>query len=248
MSASITKEGGLVKIKGSINMNPVPVHTSMSASITDLKEGDLVKIKGINDENALVYWYGQLVGNIKKKKVNVVLLEKKPNGVMTWGDQHWFHLNTIDDFQLVPNKEKVQSFRTAWKKLGIRILSAKKDLYIEIDQENSSKIIPIGDEDDDYDSDDSDGSIGSLAEFIVPDNEGESWTPANPKDKFVQETHEAVHEYNDWVPKNERERGIKSFIDRLERKYITKLDDRKFMEGVACPNVCHPPLKRRKKR
>ena len=96
-------------------------------SINNIKEGDLVKIKGLNSKDEVVYWYGQLVDDIQKDLISVLLLDSQPNGTLTWGEhQHSFDINTVDDFEIVKDKTSSRCFRKAWKQLGIRVINLKK--------------------------------------------------------------------------------------------------------------------------
>jgi hypothetical protein len=101
-------------------------------------------------------------------------------------------------------------------------------------------MIPTGDFDEEEEESD-----GSLDDFIVPDEEGEAFTPADPSVPFVQETHELVHKYNNWEPKTQHEEKLKGFVDKLSHKYKLKDDERQFVEGKSL-DYDHPPLKKRK--
>lgn len=84
-------------------------------------------------------------------------------------------------------------------------------------------------------------------DFVVPDEEGEAFTPASPSSEYVQYTHSAVHGYNNWVPDktDKLQCGIKRTIDAMYLKYASKEDDRQFTLGKSI-DYNHPPLKKLK--
>ena len=87
----------------------------------------------------------------------------------------------------------------------------------------------------DADSDD------DMSDFIVPDEEGEAFCPASPSSEFVRETHQLVHEYNQWEPKTPSEEKVKAFVDTLAHKYKQQDDERQFASG-KCVYYDRPPL------
>ena len=162
-----------------------------------------------------------------------------------------FPIESVDDYENVSDKDSIRCYKKAWRKIGLRMVDAEKELFIELDKEDSSGIVDIGDEEDDsdyeYDSE-SEESLGSLKDFIVSDDDDDAFTQADPCiSDWVNETHKTVHEYNEWQPVNEREQNVKNFIDRLETKYITKDNDRHFHKGTSGPDYTRPPLKKKKR-
>ena len=119
----------------------------------------------------------------------------------------------------------------------------KNDVDIEKDEDLKKFQFPT----DGFDADDEEANEYVFDGFVVPDEEGEAFTPASPTSAFVQYTHEAVHGYNDWVPdtNNKMQMGIKRTIDQMETKYASKEDDRQFALGKSI-DYNHPPLKKSK--
>ena len=97
---------------------------------------------------------------------------------------------------------------------------------------------PVFDQEEDESEDD-------MSDFIVPDEEGEAFTPADPTIPFVQETHELVHKYNEWEPNDKKGKKLKVFVDGLTEKYKTQDDERQFVNGTSV-DYDHPPLKKQK--
>lgn len=115
-----------------------------------------------------------------------------------------------------------------YNELGFRVMTEKlfirSDMDIEKDEDLKQYPFPTNciddEEEDEYDYEDG---------FIVKD--GEAFTFASVDNKFVQETHEAVHKYNNWEPKNKKQLDIKKFIDNMELKYSTEDDNKHFEKG-----------------
>ena len=130
---------------------------------------------------------------------------------------------------------------TCYKQLGFRPLT--ENTFVKLDDDiPKDVIIPLGDFEDDSSGLDSDDS---LTDFIVPDDQGEEFRPASPTNEFVVETHQCVHQYNEWAPEKPEHKKIKTFIDKLSHKYQTKDDDRQFAKGQSV-DYEHPPLKKLK--
>jgi len=119
----------------------------------------------------------------------------------------------------------------------------KKDADIEKDEDLKTFQFPT----DGFDADDESTNEYVFDGFVVPDEEGEAFTPASPTSEFVQYTHSAVHGYNNWVPDkhDKMQMGIKRTIDAMEIKYASKEDDRQFSAGRSI-DYNHPPLKKSK--
>jgi len=222
----------------------------MSTIISQLNPDDFVKIKGINDDDSPTYWFGQ-VNAIDAPNIKCCLLEEQGNGTLIFnGTEHTFHVDTIDDFVKL---EKYSSHEQAWKELGIRMLTSHSPYtFVELDKEDQLGLHDIGD-DNDNDDDDNE-SLGSLKDFIA--SEDEAWTPADPNapeirpgaSQVVADIHDAVHEYEEWVPANDIERGAKRFIDHQWMKAVHADSDLHFVEGKPEPNYKRPKKKRRKTR
>ena len=118
-----------------------------------------------------------------------------------------------------------------------------KDIDIEKDEDLKNFQFPT----DGFDGDDEDANEYVYDGFVVPDDEGEPFSPASPTSDFVQFTHKAVHGYNTWQPdQNDKlQMGIKRTIDAMETKYASKEDDRQFALGKSI-DYTKPPLKKSK--
>ena len=204
-----------------------------SIKMSDYKEGDLVKVYGETGE-----WYGEIVGENEDGQLELFYINRGPTNRWIWQyDEDWDVVSKNSILEHIPLvKQKVVD---CYKQLGFRPLT--ENTFVKLDDEiPDDVVIPTGDFDEEEEESD-----GSLDDFIVPDEEGEAFTPADPTIPFVQETHELVHKYNTWEPKNKTEEKLKGFVDNLSHKYKLKDDERQFVEGKSL-DYDPPPLKKQK--
>ena len=89
--------------------------------------------------------------------------------------------------------------------------------------------------------------------FVVPDDEASDFEFADPDTladeaaKFVRETHQAVHDFDKWKPKDRQAAGIKAFIERMDYKATIETDNNRFAKGKESISTSRPPLKKRRK-
>jgi hypothetical protein len=216
-------------------------------TISELEPDDFVKINGRNEKDEPEDWFGQ-VNKVVPPNVMVCLLTTQQDGSLVFdGTEHTFELATVNDFVSLARHA---THEAAWKKLGIRMLNSTSSpfTFVEIAKEDQLGLHDVGEEESD-DSDDE--SVGSLKDFIV--EEDVPWSPADPNapevrpgaSKVVQEIHDAVHEYNEWVPANETERGVRRFIDRVEKRAVHADSDLHFLKGEADPDYSRRSKKRK---
>lgn len=199
----------------------------------DYKSGDLIKVNGESGE-----WYAEVVGENEDKELEVFYINRTPANRWIWQyDEDWDIVSKDSILEHIPldKKEAVECYR----KLGFRPLT--ENTFVKLDDKIPDNVLmPTGDFEHDSESEDD-----SLDDFIVPDEEGEAFTPADPSIPFVQETHEMVHKYNTWEPKDKKEKKLKVFVDNLTHKYKTQDDERQFAMGTSV-DYDHPPLKKQK--
>ena len=148
----------------------------------------------------------------------------------------------------------------AWKDIGF-VPGGDGMTFCKVeDEDNTTLPMYEGDEDrsddeDDEDTPSSNPNMHGYASdgFVVPDDEGSDFEFADPDEldeeaaQFVRETHEAVREYDKWVPKDKKGKAIKSFIDRMDHKATIDTDNKRFLKGKESISTSKPPLKKRKK-
>lgn len=199
----------------------------------DYKPGDLIKINGETGE-----WYAEVVGENEDKELEVFYINRKSTNRWVWQyDEDWDVVSKDCILEHIPlvKKEAVECYR----KLGFRPLT--ENTFVKLDDKIPDDVLmPTGEFEEESESEDE-----SLDGFIVPDEEGEAFTPADPSIPFVQETHELVHKYNTWEPKDNKEKKLKVFVDNWAHKYKSRDDERQFAMGTSV-DYDHPPLKKQK--
>ena len=125
--------------------------------------------------------------------------------------------------------------RDGWGKMGFAVGCEKYCLQVHVDSVHLD--IAPGDSDDE--EEEVDGIHPEMTDFIVPDDEGEAWCAPDPKNlsdeqrKWVNQTHAAVREWDNWVPNDQSEQAVKDFVDNMTAKYSVKEDERQFTSGAA---------------
>tara|TARA_E500000331_G_scaffold154945_1_gene150499 strand:+ start:6426 stop:7175 length:750 start_codon:yes stop_codon:yes gene_type:complete len=129
--------------------------------------------------------------------------------------------------------------REGWEKLGFAVGCEKYCLKVHVNEVHLD--VAPGDSDDEEEADvvDENGIHPEMADFIVPDDEGEAWCAPDPKNltdeqrKWVNQTHAAVRDWENWVPKDQSEQAVKDFVDNMTAKYSIKEDERQFTSGAG---------------
>ena len=87
-----------------------------------------------------------------------------------------------------------------------------------------------------------------MKDFIVPDNDHEAFSFADPNTlegearQFVLETHAAVRDFDAWEPQTESERKIKEWIMQKESQVAAQEDNRSFASGKSGFDAKKPPM------
>ena len=202
-----------------------------------MKAGDLIQTK-----HKLI---GELVA-IDEKTVEVYFLvpdQTKANGKIWVYKNDWDLINKSDITKHIEVKHK-REYPRLWRQLGFKAwdgeIFTRTDIDIETDEDLKSYPFPTGcDTDDEVGEYEYDG-------FVVPDKEDEPFTHADPNNEEVQDFHQAVHDYNNWCPKDASEERAKSFVDEMEKKYTAKDDNYQFKQGISV-DYNHPPLNKKQK-
>ena len=215
-------------------------------SLSDIPLGSALSILGTNDAGAEETWYGQV--NAKKDgKMEVALLQAQDDGSYVFEQggytPHYFEVSCVQQYEPIPRMDCMKAHEQAWGKWGLRWHTDDEgvEVFLPLDAGTDS------DESAYTASSESDSeSVGSLDGFIVDDDDGEAFTLAENHDAWVEETHQAVEAFNEWVPPPALKK-VKTFIEKLEQKYVHKDDNKHFEKGRAAPNYTHPPCKKKAK-
>lgn len=199
--------------------------------------GDLLHIRGRDQNDQLCMFYGELVGINEDNLLEIYYLEmtKKHDGYI------WSYAS---DWDTVHRDCVMRSFRptkdtyvSVYKQFGF-IPTVKENYFLKMDVDIPSNVlvpIALDSEEEPVDTDD------DMSDFIVPDEiANEPFTHAVPNNDFVKETHQAVHDYNNWEPKRNSEKKVKTFIDNMAKKYEQMDDNKQFANGTSL-DYLHPP-------
>lgn len=171
-------------------------------------------------------YLGVVIDHLSSEALSVQMIKKFGDGLYrTTSDAYEVPLSAIEVHEHLQSDDDAPK---AFNKLGYRMLDGGTFVKLTDEEEHGA---PIGSaEFDMYSSDDE--SVGSLCDFIVPDDECEPFTLAQDDSKFVQETHQAVREFNQWVPKTEAEVQTKQFIQSQEQKAVFIDDNARFARNL----------------
>lgn len=219
--------------------------------------GDLIEFK-IADS----VFFGEIVGLDDDNKIEVSRLKQtKKQESRIWeyvDDDKW---SAIDP-KFVSKHVKVDTSKGAsvmkgWKQLGF-LAGGDGISFCKLEDEKDT-MLPIfhGDSDSEDDEEPSKNpKMHGYADdgFVVPDDEGSEFEFANPDDlddeaaEWVRETHQAVHEYKQWEPKDKQGKALKSFIDKMDHKASVETNDQRWDAGKESISTDNPPLKKKRKK
>jgi hypothetical protein len=133
--------------------------------------------------------------------------------------------------------------RAGWRQIGFAV-GCEKYCLVQHENEVTLDLAP-GDSDDE--EEDVDGIHPEMADFIVPDDEGEAFSKPDPKHltleqrKWVNETHAAVRDWENWTPADDSQAAIKGFVDNMAAKYGHMEDERQFTSCGESSSLHKPP-------
>ncbi len=171
-----------------------------------MKIGDYVSMHAENNE----VWYGEVVG-IHADTLEVYFIEKGDGTVWSYSEE-WHEVPKESVIKHVDTSSHANVV-SALKEIGFRPLT--DSTFARLDEQG---VVPVGDPAfDDVEDDCVIGIHPEMQDFIVPDSEGEAFTFAPTDSEFVRETHQAVRDFNNWVPQEDAVR-IKMFIEGMDDK------------------------------
>lgn len=190
-----------------------------------MKPGDFVSMHAEDDE----IWYGEVVG-ANDEAIEVYFIEKGDSTVWTYSEE-WHEVPKESVITHVDTSSHA-NIVGALKEIGFRPLT--DSTFARVDEEG---VVPVGDPA--FDSVDDSVCVGIHPEmqgFIVPDSEGEAFSFATTDNAFVRETHQAVRDFNSWVPQEDAVR-IKRFIEGMDEKACALENNRtRLGEGLSYNN------------
>lgn len=223
--------------------------------------GDLVIVTDNNEQK-----YAEVLGVNPENEVEVSFLKqtKKQEGRI-WefvADDEWETVSPdkITKHIKVPDGSERKVVVDAWKDIGF-IPGGDGITFCRVDDEKNTTLPLYEGAEDDSDAEEEDvpstnPKMHGYADdgFVVPDDEGSDFEFADPDQldeeaaKFVRETHQAVHDFEKWEPKDKQGHAIKGFIERMDYKATIETDNKRFEKGKPSISTSKPPLKKKRKR
>jgi len=200
------------------------------AEQTSYNTGDPVKVSDREGE-----YYGVVIG--VDEELTVQMIARQPDST--------YHIT--EDAYVVPHRSITEHKALggnddhapkAYSELGFRMLDGSS--FARYSDDEGDTLVPVGDAEFELISDDDDSDYGSMSEFIVEDGACEPFTHADPSIAFVQETHQAVRAFNDWVPSTEQEHSARDFIQGQESRAVQIDDEIRFAQGKPGVNYSRP--------
>ena len=222
--------------------------------------GDLVIVTDNNEQK-----YAEVLGVNPENEVEVSFLKqtKKQEGRI-WefvaDDEETVSPDKITKHIKVPDGSERKVVVDAWKDIGF-IPGGDGITFCRVDDEKNTTLPLYEGAEDDSDAEEEDvpsanPKMHGYADdgFVVPDDEGSDFEFADPDQldeeaaKFVRETHQAVHDFEKWEPKDKQGHAIKGFIERMDYKATIETDNKRFEKGKPSISTSKPPLKKKRKR
>ena len=203
-----------------------------------IKYGDALQISGENAENKQEEtWYAVAKSSVSNDRLQVEYLEPHPTN-HTWqfdGERHECPLGAVQKFAAYDEHRGPQY---AWHELGFQMLGPSTMVRHDVPDDVH---VPLGDALYDVQSEDDDDDSAELLKDFIAD-ESECFTQADPTSDFVREVHAAVRQFDAWQPSNDRDRSIKSFIEKTEARATSADDNKHFARGDRAVNYKKPPV------
>lgn len=182
----------------------------------------LLQVRGLDDDDDECVWFAEAVGRIVKDdeyyyEGYYLVPSETNNGYLVYDETY----DLIPEKSVMATLAVKDTLEDAWEKMGFMMKeSHTRTFFVKIgeptfDSEESD------DEDigsiDSYSTEESDDNISDL----IDDSE----VPSSCVSKEVIGLNEA---FDTWVPKDEKERRVKSFIESLEHRAALEQDERTF--------------------
>ena len=199
-----------------------------------LQTSDAVRFQHLRADTEPTFVHAVVIDAVKYGKVPVQTLVQDPVTFIYHVSSKVTKVKLEDIVQHVPIGGNHDQAPKAWDKLGFRMLDGER--FVKHSDEVGDRVFPIGDASFELISSvDSSESMGSLRDFIVPDEECEPFTHADDSHPWVRDTHAAAAQFDDWVPENEHEIAAKHIVTRIQARAAHAEDDKRMDRNM-------PPL------
>ena len=225
-------------------MSTEPYNGQITSNL--LTTGDLVKYRYENES-----YIGEIV-DIDDNTISIHALEQQAeyNGKL-WLFNNTEHEVSVSALNTLVKPERPltrKTMKAAWGMMGY-VVGVERYCLIE-DEEHVTLDVHPQDSDSEEEEDVNDPNYihPEMRDFIVPDNEGEAFTFADANTlsgeakKFVEDTHKAVNQWNNWTPSTQQEKKVKAFVDNMAAKANHAEGDRQFVVGKSSLSTTNPPI------
>lgn len=181
----------------------------------------LLQVSGIDDNEKVCVWYAEAVGRIMKNDEyyyeGYYLVPSKTNTNLVYDETY----DLIPEKSVMAKLAVKDNLEDAWGKMGLVMNETNNGVYFKKIGE------PLFDS---YESDEEDiGSVDSYStESDDRSNISDLIDDSEVPTSFLTEARGLNEEFNAWVPKDEKERRVKAFIESLEHKAAHEMDERTF--------------------
>lgn len=202
-------------------------------SVTSYSVGDPVVV---NDAEGT--YTGIVIGTINDQALSVQMIKKHKDGIYrTSADAFEVPLYAITEHKPLDSDDDAPK---AFDELGFRMLDGES--FVRHEDELTGMSVPIGELSYEIPSDEESESE-SMKDFIVSDSECEPFTLASNDSQFVQDTHRAVNEFNDWIPQTPKEEQTRQFIIQQEARAVAIDDNTRFAQNLPGESTySRPPV------
>lgn len=218
--------------------------------------GDLIIFK-ISDQT----FYGEVLG-IAEEGLEVSRLKKtKKQNSRIWefvDDDKWSVIDTkyVQRHIKIPTGADRAVVVEGWKSLGF-VAGGDGITFCKVEDEDVTTLPIYQGREDMSDDEDPDGYVPSSNPnmrgyasdgFVVPDDEGSDFEFADPSEldaeaaKFVRETHQAVHDFDQWEPEDKQGKAIKKYIQAMDYKATIETDNKRVENGKEAISTSKPPI------
>jgi len=185
----------------------------------------LLQVRGVDDNDNECIWYAEAVGRIVKDDEyyyeGYYLVPSKTNESYLVYDETYEHIP--EDSVLAKLSVKKEGYTLAWEKMGLVMKETSDKTYF----------IKVGEPLFDFAESDTTDDIGSVDSYSTESDDRSNISDLiDDSEEPTMNTNEEMKALDDqfksWIPKDEKERRVKSFIESLEYKAAHEQDERTF--------------------
>lgn len=185
----------------------------------------LLQVRGVDDNDNECIWYAEAVGRIVKDDEyyyeGYYLVPSKTNESYLVYDETYEHIP--EDSVLVKLSVKTEGYALAWEKMGLLMKETADETHF----------IKVGEPLFEFAESDTTDDIGSVDSYSTESDDRSNISDLiddseEPSVNTIEEMKNLDEQFKSWIPKDENERRVKSFIESLEHRAAHEQDERAF--------------------